>query len=107
MFHFHPTVLCSGCTCPLLDYLVHDTEDNGVYKADSSHSHQTQQEEVGITIQLKVGGFGIKDGAHQLAFGCAETWAKKRGWSRFLNLCSYFPSLPDTCFSRSHKMLDD
>lgn len=60
-----------------LDYLVHDAEDNGVYEADSSHSHQTQQEEVGITVQLEVGGFGVKYGAHQLAFGCAETWVKK------------------------------
>lgn len=69
-----------------LHYLVHDTEYNGVNKADSSHSHQTQQEEVGIAVQLEVGGFGIKDGAHQLAFSCAETWVKKRNFWSFLSL---------------------
>lgn len=60
-------------TSHILDYLVHDTKGDGVDKANSSHSHQTQQEEVGIAVQLEVGGFWIKDGSHQLAFGCAET----------------------------------
>lgn len=69
-----------------LHYLVHDTEYNGVNKADSSHSHQTHQEEVGIAVQLEVGGFRIKDGAHQLAFSCAETWVKKRNFWSFLSL---------------------
>lgn len=52
---------------------MNDAERNRVYKAYYSHAHQTQQEEVGITIQLEVSGFGVQDGAHQLAFGCAET----------------------------------
>lgn len=50
--------------CLILDYLIHDAEDNGVDKAYSSHSHQAQQEEVGITVQLEVGGLWVKDGAH-------------------------------------------
>lgn len=58
-------------------YLVQNTENNGVDKANSSHSHQTQQEEVGITVQFEVGGFWVKNRAHQLAFGCAETCGKR------------------------------
>lgn len=54
-----------------------DAEDDGVDKAYSGHAHQTQQEEVGIAIQLEVGGFWVKDGAHQLTFGCNETWVRK------------------------------
>lgn len=61
----------------ILHYLIHDAEDNGVDKTYSSHSHQAQQEEVGITVQLEVGGLWVKDGAHKLAFGCAETWVNK------------------------------
>lgn len=55
-------------------YLVHDAEDDGVDKADASYSHQAQQEEVGVAVQLEVGGLGVQDGAHQLALSRAETW---------------------------------
>lgn len=53
-------------------YLADDTEDDGVDEADPRHPHQTQEEQVRITIQLKVRGFGVEDGAHKLAFLCAE-----------------------------------
>lgn len=53
-------------------HLVDDAEDDGVEEADPSHAHQTQQELVGITVQPEVGGFGVEDGPHQLAFLCAE-----------------------------------
>lgn len=72
-------------------YLVYDTEYYGVYKANPSHSHKTQQEEVGIAIQLKVSGFGVKDGAHQLALGCAEPLMKKekekKTFQAFISQC--------------------
>lgn len=55
-------------------YLVHDAEDDGVDKADASYSHQAQQEEVGVAVQLEVRGLGVEDGAHQLALSCAEAW---------------------------------
>lgn len=55
-------------------YLIHDAEDDGVDKTDASHSHQAQQEEVGVVVQLEVGGLGVEDGAHQLALGSAEAW---------------------------------
>lgn len=61
------------CHVSVTDYLIHDAENDGVDKAYSSHSHQTQEKEVGITIQLEVGGFRVKDRAHKLAFGGAET----------------------------------
>lgn len=72
-----------------MHYPIHDTEDNWVNEADSSHSHETQQKEVGVTIQLEVGGFGIKDGAHQLAFGCAETCKKNNIFVIILNIFFY------------------
>lgn len=61
------------CNVSATDYLINDAENDGVDKAYSSHSHQTQEKEVGITIQLEVGGFRVKDRAHKLAFGSAET----------------------------------
>lgn len=53
-------------------HLVHDTEDDGVDEADPRHPHQAQQEQISIAVQLEVGGFGVQDGAHELAFLCAE-----------------------------------
>ena len=80
----HPLhCICWICLCPPVHHLVYDAEDNRVDKADSSYSHQTQQEEVGITVQLEVGGFGIQDGAHQLTFGCAETWEEEEDFYKW------------------------
>lgn len=62
----------------MANYLIHDTENDGVDKAYSSHSHQTQEKEVGVAIQLEVGGFWVKDWAHKLAFGGAETLVGKK-----------------------------
>lgn len=56
----------------LMSYLVHDTEDNSVDEADSRHPNQTQQEQISITVQLEVCLFRVEDGAHELAFLCAE-----------------------------------
>lgn len=53
-------------------HLVDDAEDDGVEETDPSHAHQTQQELVGVTVQPEVGGFGVENGSHQLAFLCAE-----------------------------------
>lgn len=55
-----------------MSYLVHDTEDNSVDEADSRHPNQTQQEQISITVELEVCLFRVEDGAHELAFLCAE-----------------------------------
>lgn len=60
-------------------YFVNNAMYDGVYEANSSHKHQTQKKEVGIAVQLEVCGFGIQDGADQLALGCAVTWANRKG----------------------------
>ena len=62
----------SHVVCRSSFYLVHYAEDDGVDEADPCHPHQTQQEQVGVSVQLEVCGFGVEDGAHQLAFLCAE-----------------------------------
>lgn len=56
-----------------VQYLVYDAEDDGVDEANAGHSHQTEQEEIGISVQLEVSGLGVQDGAYQLALLCAET----------------------------------
>lgn len=71
---FCNTILCAS---RMAEYLVHDTEDDGVDEANQSHSYQTQEKEVGVAIQLEVGGFWVKDRAHELAFGGAETLFEK------------------------------
>lgn len=53
-------------------YLVHHAEDDGVDESDRCHSHQAQQKEVGVSVELEVSGFGVEDGAHQLPFLCAK-----------------------------------
>ena len=56
------------------NYLVYDTEYDGVDEPDPGHAHQAQQEEVGVPVQLEVRGLGVDDGAHQLPLGRAEAW---------------------------------
>ena len=41
-------------------HVVSDAEHDGVDEADSCHGHQTQEEEVGVPVQLEIGGFGGK-----------------------------------------------
>lgn len=53
-------------------YPAHDAEHDGVDEADPCNPDQTQQEQVRVSIQLEVCGFGVQDGAHQLAFLCGE-----------------------------------
>lgn len=59
-------------------YLAHDAEDNSVDEADGCHPHQTQQEQISVTVKLEIRGFGMEDGAHQLAFLCAEACGSTR-----------------------------
>lgn len=44
-----------------VSHLVDDAEDDGVEEANPGHAHQTQQELVGVTVQLEVSGFGVQD----------------------------------------------
>lgn len=72
----HQLLTLSTCEASPLkqhQYLVHDTEDDGVDEADACHPHQTQQEQVGIAVQLEICGFRVEDGAHQLALLCTKT----------------------------------
>lgn len=65
-------------TACAIQYLVNDAEDDGVDEADPRHPHQAQEEQVRVPIQLEVCGFGVEDGAHQLAFLCAEACRSTR-----------------------------
>lgn len=57
--------------------LVDDAEDHSVNESNGSHSNQTEQEQVGVSVQLKVCGFRVKDGAHQLPLLRTEACAKQ------------------------------
>lgn len=54
-------------------YLVEDADDDGVEEADARHAHQAEQKQVGLAVELEVGGLRVQDGAHQLPFRSAET----------------------------------
>lgn len=62
---------------PLTAYLVEDADDDGVQEPDARHTHQAEQEEVGLAVELEVGGLWVQDGAHQLPFRSAEAWIPK------------------------------
>lgn len=70
-------------------HLAHDTEDDGVDEADACHPDQTQQEQVSITVQLEVCGFGEEDGAYELTFFGAKTW-ENRNFLFPIFLSTYF-----------------
>lgn len=72
------TTALGGFPSCLLSYLVHDAEDNSVDEADGGHPHQAQQEQISIAVKLEICGLGMEDGAHQLAFLCAEACGSTR-----------------------------
>lgn len=67
----------SPASQPLTAYLVEDADDDGVQEPDARHTHQAEQEEVGLAVELEVGGLWVQDGAHQLPFRSAEAWIPK------------------------------
>lgn len=58
-------------------HLVKDADDDGVEEADAGHAHQAEQEQVGLAVELKVGGLWVQDGAHQLPFRSAEPCSRE------------------------------
>lgn len=48
--------------------------DDGVQESNACHADEKEQEQVGISVELKIRGLWIQDRPDQLAFGRAEAY---------------------------------